>query len=192
MNKVGWDMISNRTSTNNGDLAKLARLVTRAEQIKKDGGYGVLPAFFNQYLRSYEGQLKSREFVSYVRGPKIGQFDYDVLLITNEERVKNKLKPFTLDMKLSNVALEKSKDMYTKKYFNHQSPTYGSPFDMMKKFGITYHYAGENIAQGYNNPKAVVNGWMNSPGHRANILNANFSRLGTGYHQQLWTQMFTG
>ena len=60
-------------------------------------------------------------------------------------------------------------------YFSHTSPTYGSPFEMMKNFGISYRSAGENIAKGYATPEAVVKGWMNSPGHRANILNKSFT-----------------
>ena len=71
--------------------------------------------------------------------------------------------------------------MHDKRYFSHQSPTYGSPFDMMKQFGITYRTAGENIAMGQSTPQAVVNAWMNSKGHRANILNASFTQIGMGY-----------
>ena len=77
-------------------------------------------------------------------------------------------------------------------YFSHTSPTYGSPFQMMKSFGISYKTAGENIAKGYKTPGAVVNGWMNSSGHRANILNSSFTRIGVGYvsNGHYWTQMF--
>ena len=77
-------------------------------------------------------------------------------------------------------------------YFSHTSPTYGSPFDMMKNFGISYRSAGENIAKGYATPEAVVKGWMNSPGHRANILNKSFTHIGVGYVENgsYWTQMF--
>ena len=84
--------------------------------------------------------------------------------------------------------------MRDKGYFSHTSPTYGSPFDMMKSFGITYRAAGENIAYGYRTPQAVVNGWMNSSGHRANILNARFTQIGVGYVAagNYWTQMFIG
>ena len=84
--------------------------------------------------------------------------------------------------------------MRVNKYFDHTSPTYGSPFDMLKKFGISYKSAGENIAQGYSTPEAVVNGWMNSSGHRANILNASFTHMGVGYdaNGHYWTQMFIG
>ena len=77
-------------------------------------------------------------------------------------------------------------------YFSHTSPTYGSPFQMMKSFGISYRTAGENIAKGYASPEAVVNAWMNSPGHRANILNSTYTHIGVGYvpSGNYWTQMF--
>jgi uncharacterized protein YkwD len=65
---------------------------------------------------------------------------------------------------------------------------------MMKQFGISYKAAGENIAMGQRTPEEVVTAWMNSPGHRANILNANFTHLGVGYvaSGNYWTQMFIG
>ena len=80
------------------------------------------------------------------------------------------------------------------RYFAHNSPTYGTPFQMMKAFGLSYRTAGENIARGYATPQAVVNGWMNSSGHRANILNAGYTQIGVGYVAQgnYWTQMFIG
>ena len=84
--------------------------------------------------------------------------------------------------------------MLDKGYFSHTSPTYGSPFDMMKSFGITYRSAGENIAYGYSTPQAVVNAWMNSSGHRANILNSSYKQIGVGYVAKgnYCTQMFIG
>ena len=65
---------------------------------------------------------------------------------------------------------------------------------MMKAFGLSYRSAGENIAYGYRTPQAVVNGWMNSSGHRANILNASYTKIGVGYvaSGNYWTQMFIG
>ena len=79
-------------------------------------------------------------------------------------------------------------------YFSHTSPTYGSPFDMMKSFGISYRAAGENIAKGQTTPAAVVNAWWNSEGHRQNMLNASFTQIGVGYvaDGKYWTQMFIG
>ena len=119
----------------------------------------------------------------------------EVLRLVNIERSKQGLSPLKLSNELSNVARMKSQDMADKNYFSHTSPTYGSPFDMMKQFGITYTSAGENIAKGYASAQDVMNGWMNSPGHKANILSSNFGTLGVGYVNKggttYWTQMFT-
>ena len=84
--------------------------------------------------------------------------------------------------------------MHDKGYFSHTSPTYGSPFDMIKNFGISYRTAGENIARGQRTPLEVMDAWMNSAGHRANILNASFTQIGVGYVSDgnYWTQMFIG
>ncbi len=87
----------------------------------------------------------------------------------------------TLNTKLAGVAETKAEDMRDKNYFSHTSPTYGSPFDMMKQFGISYTAAGENIAKGQKTPESVMSAWMNSPGHRANIMNSNYEQIGVGY-----------
>ncbi|MBE6069143.1 MAG: hypothetical protein E7211_15825 [Clostridium lundense] len=123
---------------------------------------------------------------------QVNEFEKEVVRLTNIERSKEGLKPLTLNVELSKVARIKSKDMVDKKYFDHNSPTYGSPFDMMKSFGISYKAAGENIAYGQRTPEEVVKGWMNSPGHRANILNGNFTEIGVGFYNNYWTQMFIG
>ena len=79
-------------------------------------------------------------------------------------------------------------------YFSHESPTYGSPFKMMRAFGISYRTAGENIARGQRSAAEVVAAWMASSGHRANILNASFTKIGVGYVAEggYWVQMFVG
>ena len=112
----------------------------------------------------------------------------------NEIRVEYGLKPLTANWELSRVARYKSEDMSNNRYFSHTSPTYGTPFQMIKAFGLSYRSAGENIAYGYGTPAAVVNGWMNSSGHRANILNASYTQIGVGYcaSGNYWTQMFIG
>jgi uncharacterized YkwD family protein len=115
----------------------------------------------------------------------------------NEQRAANGLKPLTANTQLTNTATLKSQDMAKLNYFDHTSPTYGSPFDMMKKYGISYRTAGENIAMGQTTPAQVMQGWMNSPGHRANILNASFTQIGVGIAknaqgQLIWTQQFIG
>ncbi len=120
-------------------------------------------------------------------------YEQQVVVLVNEQRAANGLAPLTLNEKLSDVARAKSQDMHDNNYFSHTSPTYGSPFDMLKTFGISYRAAGENIAMGYATPQAVVNGWMNSAGHRANILNGSYTQIGVGYvaDGHYWTQLFT-
>ncbi|NLY77879.1 MAG: serine protease [Tissierellia bacterium] len=119
----------------------------------------------------------------------------EVARLVNLERQKAGLAPLTFSEELSKVARIKSQDMADKNYFSHTSPTYGDPFQMMRSFGISYRYAGENIAKGYRSAESVMNGWMNSSGHRANILNVNFGKIGVGYVETngttYWTQMFT-
>lgn len=121
-------------------------------------------------------------------------YEAEVIRLVNEIRVKNGLKALATDWELSRVARYKSQDMVDNRYFSHTSPTYGSPYQMMKSFGLTYRSAGENIAYGQRTPPAVVNAWMNSSGHRANILNASYTKIGVGYVAQgnYWTQMFIG
>ncbi|OAH55188.1 hypothetical protein AWH48_20200 [Domibacillus aminovorans] len=122
----------------------------------------------------------------------VSAFEQQVFELVNQERAKQGVSPLQLDTKLSDVARTKSQDMKNKGYFSHQSPTYGSPFDMMKQFGITYKAAGENIAKGQQTPEEVMDAWMNSDGHRKNILSADFTHIGVGYVDGHWTQMFIG
>lgn len=121
-------------------------------------------------------------------------YENEVIRLVNEIRIKNGLNPLTADWELSRVARYKSQDMKDNNYFSHTSPVYGSPFDMIKNFGISYRSAAENIAKGQKTPQAVMNGWMNSSGHRANILNATYKKIGVGYvaSGNYWTQMFIG
>ena len=111
----------------------------------------------------------------------ITSYEQEVIRLVNEIRKQNGLKALTYDWELARVARYKSQDMKDNNYFSHTSPVYGSPFQMIKNFGISYRRAGENIAKGYATPQAVVNGWMNSSGHRANILNASYTHIGVGY-----------
>ena len=130
--------------------------------------------------------------------PTIGatkSIESQVIQLTNQERAKNGLKPLAADWQLSRVARYKSADMRDKNYFSHTSPTYGSPFTMMKNFGINYRSAAENIAAGQRTPNEVVQSWMNSPGHRKNILSPTYTHIGVGHatggsYGHYWTQMF--
>ncbi|WP_028784880.1 CAP domain-containing protein [Thalassobacillus devorans] len=125
---------------------------------------------------------------------QLNQFEQQVVELTNQERQKQGLAPLKADAELSKVARDKSQDMASNGYFSHNSPNYGSPFDMMKSYGIDYRTAGENIAKGQRSPQEVVNAWMNSEGHRKNIMNPDFTHIGVGYVENgnVWTQMFIG
>lgn len=126
--------------------------------------------------------------------PSVSNYENEVIRLVNEIRVQRGLKALQADWELSRVARYKSQDMKDNNYFSHTSPVYGSPFNMMKNFGISYRTAGENIAKGQKTPKEVVDAWMNSSGHRANILNSSFTKIGVGYvaSGNYWTQMFIG
>lgn len=119
-----------------------------------------------------------------------------MIALVNQARQAAGLPPLNADPPLSKVARLKSQDMADKNYFSHQSPTYGSPFDMMKQFGVTYRTAGENIACNQNVANAHQ-ALMNSPGHKANILSAEFTHIGIGIVDggpcgKMFTQMFIG
>jgi uncharacterized YkwD family protein len=122
--------------------------------------------------------------------------EQQMLNLVNAERAKNGLAPLKADSTLTKMARVKSQDMITNHYFAHQSPTYGSPFDMMKTFGVTYRTAGENIA-GNPSVTGAFQAWMNSPGHRANILNSQYNYTGIGIvhggpYGIMFTQEFVG
>ena len=121
-------------------------------------------------------------------------YEAEVIRLVNDIRVQNGLKALTTNWELSRVARYKSEDMSSARYFSHTSPTYGTPFQMMRSFGLSYRTAGENIAYGQRTPAAVVDAWMNSSGHRANILNSSYTQIGVGYcaSGNYWTQMFIG
>lgn len=122
--------------------------------------------------------------------------EQEIFDLINAKRVANGLSSLKIDDELQNVARIKAQDMVDNNYFSHTSPTYGTPFNMIKKFGINYKTAGENIA-GNSSNTAAVNAWMNSEGHRANILNSSFSYTGIGVvsspkYGKIYVQMFIG
>ena len=121
--------------------------------------------------------------------------EQQVVELVNQQRAANGLGLLTSNWELCRVARYKSQDMIDKGYFSHTSPTYGSPFRMMESFGIQFSAAGENIAYGQSTPQAVMNAWMNSAGHRANILSPSYNQIGVGVAKAAngtyyWTQMF--
>ncbi|MFI3210080.1 MAG: S-layer homology domain-containing protein [Peptostreptococcaceae bacterium] len=122
-------------------------------------------------------------------------FQDEVLRLTNIERVKVGAVALQANTKLSEVATLKSEDMINNNYFSHSSPIYGSPFEMMASFGLTFSKAAENIAWGQRTPEEVVTAWMNSEGHKKNILNGDYTHIGIGVAKDssgryYWTQMF--
>jgi uncharacterized YkwD family protein len=124
----------------------------------------------------------------------LSEYEKQVVDLTNQERAKYGLPALKVDPQLSKMARDKAQDMHDHHYFDHNSPTYGSPFDMMNKYGIQYNAAGENIAMGQPTPQEVVNDWMSSKGHRENILNKDFNYIGVGYVKDgnYWVQEFIG
>ena len=112
--------------------------------------------------------------------------------LVNDKREANGLEPLEISEDLSVKARIKSRDMKDRGYFDHHSPTYGSPFMLMRSLGISYRSAGENIAMGYKTAEAVVSAWMRSPGHRANILSTRYDAIGIGHVDGYWTQWFIG
>lgn len=119
----------------------------------------------------------------------------EVARLVNVQRAKAGLPALKINWQLSRVARYKSADMANKGYFSHNSPTYGTPFQMMENFGLRFTAAGENIAYGQRTPAEVMNDWMNSPGHRSNIMSGSFSEIGVGLAKNkngvcYWTQQF--
>ena len=120
----------------------------------------------------------------------------EVFDLINKQRTNNGLAALKNDSEVQRVARIKAQDMVDNNYFSHTSPTYGSPFDMLKSFKISYKTAGENIAGNSSNSSAVT-AWMNSFGHKANILNSNFNYTGIGVvsspkYGKMYVQLFIG
>lgn len=125
---------------------------------------------------------------------EVSAYEEKVVELVNIEREKVGLAPLTINKDLVELARVKSQDMKDNNYFSHNSPSLGSAYDMMKAKGVKYSTAGENIAMGQKSPEAVVTAWMNSAGHRANILKSSYTQIGVGYVSSgnYWTQMFIG
>lgn len=122
--------------------------------------------------------------------------EQEVLRLVNQARENAGLSKLSADSNITKVARIKAQDLVNNNYFSHNSPTYGTPFEMMKSFGISYKSAGENIAA-HSTVEAAFNAWMNSSGHRANILNSSFNYTGIGVvsspkYGKMLVQMFVG
>ena len=119
-----------------------------------------------------------------------------ILELNNTERTLAGLPPLKLNPQLSQLAGLKAQDMLDKGYFSHQSPSFGSPFDMMKQYGIAYNYAGENLAINQS-AEGAHEAWMNSPGHKQNMLSPAFTNAGIqlrpkGKNSYIYVVLFTG
>lgn len=127
---------------------------------------------------------------------KLTTDELEVFNLINKQRTNNGLSPLKIDSEVQNVARVKAQDMIDNNYFSHNSPIYGSPFDMLKSYKVSYKTAGENIA-GNSSNTAAVNAWMNSSGHKANILNSSFNYTGIGVikgskYGKIYVQIFIG
>lgn len=125
----------------------------------------------------------------------LASYEQQVFTLVNKERAARGLQLLTYNTEVARVARIKSQDMINKGYFSHTSPTYGSPFNMMENFGIRFSNGGENIAYGQRTAQEVMTGWMNSAGHRANILSGSYTQIGVGVAKAsngtlYWTQLF--
>lgn len=128
--------------------------------------------------------------------PTAAQEAQKMLDLINTERAKTGASALKMDEEVMRVAQIKAQDMVDRNYFSHTSPTYGSPFDMLKSFGISYRYAGENLA-GNNTVERAHTSLMNSEGHRANILNTNYNYIGIGVadsstYGKIYVQIYIG
>jgi serralysin len=133
--------------------------------------------------------------------PPEQSFAEQVVTLTNQQRIANGCDEVTMDERLRLAAQGHSQDMALNDYFSHTGLDGSSPGDRINAKGYWYSWAGENIAAGYDRPESVVSGWMNSQGHRDNILNCNFVHIGVGYYylkndtgnenwNHYWTQVF--
>lgn len=126
----------------------------------------------------------------------VSQEEQQMIDLVNQERSKQGLAPLKVNEELTKVARVKAQDMIDNNYFSHQSPTYGSPFEMLNQFGVEYRTAGENLA-GNQSVEAAHQALMNSDGHRANILNSNYQEVGIGIidggsYGKMFVQLFKG
>lgn len=125
----------------------------------------------------------------------IRALETEVIRLVNAERTKAGVPALTENSEVSRIARIKSEDFIKNNYFSHNSPVYGSPFDMLRSFGVKYTAAAENIAIGQKTAAEVMNSWMNSSGHRSNILNSTYNQIGVGVARNdrgilYWTQIF--
>ncbi|WP_069472744.1 CAP domain-containing protein [Candidatus Marithrix sp. Canyon 246] len=125
------------------------------------------------------------------------QYDAELLRLTNLERKKVGLPALSLSSQLNQAAQSHADDMTKNNYFSHTGLNGSQPWDRAEAAGYNYSYVGENIAAGRSTPTETINQWMNSQGHRENILNSNYTEIGFGYshldsskYRHYWVQVF--
>lgn len=146
-------------------------------------------------LPDKEDEVAPTEDSSKTDDTDTSQYSYmkQVVSLVNEQRAKYGLAPLTIDSNMEKAALVRAREIQTS--FAHTRPDGSSFSTALKDAGVSYRQSGENIAWGQRTPEEVMNGWMNSSGHRANILNSSYSRIGVGYVQNAsgtgyWVQLF--
>ncbi|MEN1761063.1 stalk domain-containing protein [Anoxynatronum sibiricum] len=184
---VSWDAVA-RTVTIAGrfsDTQELASVMSQLESRDHE--------HLNQETHEQKNTTTGRSPFSHDER----SIELEVLRLINEKRHQENLQPLSKNDHLMYVATQKSKDLVDNNYFSHTSPVYGEMRDMLDSFNVNYRRAGENIAAGQRTAEQVVSDWMNSPGHRQNILNPEFTQIGIGavnggpYGGITWTQLFT-
>lgn len=167
--------------------AALCAPTASARRTQRPSGCTCSPADLNGTPSSPETEVSQ---------PQTGASAYAqaLLSLVNETRAQYGLAALHLDAELCACAQLKAQDLHDARYFSHESARYGTAFDMMRSFGISYRTAGENIAMGYDAPGAVLAAWMQSAPHRANILQGSYTTLGVGYVADggYWAQWFLG
>lgn len=192
-----------RGNLTRAEICALLSRISRSERVPtilSEGSY-----YINQFHHPASGGAFYISFDPYHAVPsgdsllsKAPVYEKKVLELVNQERAAQGLNPLAWADDLADVARAHSKDMEQRRFFDHMNPSGFSPFDRMENAGITYFMAAENIAAGQGTPAAVMESWMNSPGHRANILNPELKELGVGYvkaaegapYPCYWTQVF--
>ena len=190
-----------------GTQYKIVTTVNKNQYIRVFAGVGdwyivqvegdFVGAVSKKYVKPiYPGSTSNSENNKTTQSSQMNSDELEVFNLINKERTNQGLQALKNDNEVQRVARIKAQDMVNNGYFSHQSPTYGSPFDMLKSFGISYRSAGENIAGNSSNSGAVT-AWMNSSGHRANILNSSYNYTGIGVvssakYGKMYVQMFIG
>lgn len=185
---------------------KVVALVNRNEYIRVFAGVGewyivqvegdYIGAVNKKYVKPIYSNTQGNSANKSTTNSSISADEKEVLDLINNQRGENGLKPLEIDYEVQRVAKIKAQDMVDNNYFAHESPVYGTPFNMLNSFKISYKTAGENIAGNSTNSGAVT-AWMNSQGHRANILNQSFTYTGIGVvsskkYGKIYVQMFIG